>query len=130
LNEATLRRIWITAILVVAALIVAASLSPGPVLPSQSFSDKTAHFLAYFSLALLGSGITPPARLWRTLLKCFLLGAVLEIAQELLTDQRTADIRDLAANTSGILAAWLIASQGRSGWGLRAFAWVSRRRAS
>jgi VanZ family protein len=130
LSEATLRRIWITATLVVAALIVAASLSPGPVIPTQSFSDKTAHFLAYFSLALFGSGITPPARLWRTLLKCFLLGAALEIAQELLTDHRNADMRDLAANTAGILAAWMIAAQGRSGWGLRAFAWVSRRRAS
>jgi VanZ family protein len=130
LNEATLRRVWITAILVVTALIVAASLSPGPVIPPESFSDKTAHFLAYFSLALLGSGITPPARLWRTLLKCFLLGVALDIAQELLTDHRIADMHDLAANTTGILAAWLIAAQGRSGWGLRAFAWVSRRRAS
>jgi VanZ family protein len=130
LNETTLRRLWITAILVLVALIVAASLSPGPVIPSQPLSDKTAHFLAYFSLALLGSGITKPARLWRTLLKCFLLGAALEIAQELLTDQRTADVRDLAANTAGILAAWLIAAQGRSGWGLRAFAWVARRRTS
>jgi VanZ family protein len=129
-NEATLRRLWITAILVLVALIVAASLSPGPVLPSESISDKTAHFLAYFSLALFGSGITTPARLWRTLLKCFLLGAALEIAQELLTDHRSADVRDLAANTAGILAAWLIAAQGRSGWGLRAFAWVSRRRTS
>ena len=130
MNEATLRRIWITAILVVTALIVAASLSPGPVIAPESFSDKTAHFLAYFSLALLGSGITPPARLWRTLLKCFLLGVALEIAQELLTDHRAADMRDLAANTAGILAAWLLAAQGRSGWGLRAFAWVLRRRAS
>jgi VanZ family protein len=130
-NEATLRRLWITTILVFVGLIVAASLSPAPVIPSQSFPDKTAHFLAYFSLALLGSGITTPARLWRTLLKCFLLGAALEIAQELLTDDhRTADMRDLAANTAGILAAWLVAAQGRSGWGLRAFAWVSRRRAS
>lgn len=130
MNEATLRRLWITTILVLVALIVAASLSPGPVITSQSFSDKTAHFLAYFFLALLGSGITTPARLRRTLLKCFLLGAALEIAQELLTDHRTADMRDLAANTAGILAAWLIAAQGRSGWGLRAFAWVSRRRTS
>lgn len=130
MSEATLRRLWITAIFVFVALIVAASLSPGPVIPSESLSDKTAHFLAYFSLALLGSGITTPARLRRTLLQCFLLGAALEVAQELLTEHRTADLRDLAANTAGILAAWMIAAQGRAGWGVRAFAWISRRRAS
>ena len=126
MNETTLRRLWITAIGVLVALIVAASLSPGPVVPGQSFSDKTAHFLAYFSLALLGSGVTTPARLGQTLLRCFLLGAALEIAQELLTEHRVADVRDLAANTAGILAAWLVAARGRAGWGLRAFAWATR----
>lgn len=130
MNEATLRRLWITAIFVLVALIVAASLSRGPVIPSESLSDKTAHFLAYFSLTLLGSGIATPARLWRTLLNSFLLGVALEIAQELLTDHRTADLRDLAANTGGILVAGMIAAQGRAGWGLRAFARLSRRRTS
>ncbi len=54
------------------------------------------------------------------MLKCFLLGATLELAQALLTDNRVADLADLAANAAGILAAWLIAGQGRAGWGLRA----------
>ena len=130
MNEPTLRRLWIAAIVVLVALIVVASLSPRPMVPSESMSDKTAHFLAYFSLALLGSGIAAPASLWRAMLRCFLLGAALELAQALLTDNRVADLADLAANAAGILAAWLIAGQGRAGWGLRALARLSRQRAS
>ncbi len=130
MKEPTLRRLWIAAIVVLVVLIVIASLSPSPVLPNESLSDKTAHFLAYFSLALLGSGITTPAGLWRTLLRCFLLGAALELAQALLTDQRVADLADLLANAAGIATAWLIAGQGRAGWGLRAFAWLTSRRPS
>jgi VanZ family protein len=119
LSESTLRRVWIAAILLFAALIVAASLAPQPVVASERFSDKLGHYLAYFGLALLGSAITSPARLWRTMLRCFLLGAALEVAQALLLEDRVADLRDLAANAAGILTAWIVAGQGRAGWGLR-----------
>lgn len=128
MSVSTLRRLWIAAILALAVAIVAASLAPQPVMPNESLSDKGAHFLAYFSLALLGSGIAAPAGLWRAMLRCFLLGAVLEIAQALLTQHRIADAADLAANAAGIATAWLIAGQGRAGWGLRAAAWLSGRR--
>jgi VanZ family protein len=126
----TLRRLWIAAIVVLVTLIIASSLWPRPVVPNESVSDKTAHFLAYFSLALLGSGIASPAGLWRAMLRCFLLGAALEIAQALLTAHRVADFADLAANVAGIGAAWLIAGQGRAGWGFRAAERLSERRRS
>ena len=54
----------------------------------------------------------------------------MELAQALLTDHRVADVADLAANAAGIVTAWLIAGQGRAGWGLRAAAWLSERRLS
>lgn len=130
MNEDVLRRLWIAAILAVAGLIVIASLSPRPVVPAASFSDKYSHFLAYFLLALLGSGIATPARLWRVMARCFLFGAALEAAQALLTTHRVADFADLAANAGGILAAWLVAGQGRAGWGLRAVARLSGRQSS
>ena len=130
MRESTLRRLWIAAIAVLVVAIVASSLAPKPVIPTESFSDKYAHFLAYFALALLGSGIASPASLWRVMLRCFLLGATLEVAQALLTEHRVADFADLAANAGGILAAWLIAAHGRAGWGLRAAAWLSGRRSS
>ena len=130
MSERLLRRIWIAATLGFAAFIVTASLSPQPVLSNATFSDKAGHYLAYLTLALLGSGIASPERLWQTMLRCFLLGAVLEAAQSLMTHQRVAEWGDLAANVAGILTAWLIAGQGRAGWGLRAAAWLERRRAS
>jgi VanZ family protein len=128
LNEVTLRRAWIAAVVALAALIVVASLSPQPVVPGEAFSDKAGHYLAYLMLALLGSGIASPATLWRTMFRCFLLGAGIETAQALLTETRQAEWADLAANTAGILTAWLVAAQGRAGWGLRAAGWFARRR--
>jgi hypothetical protein len=127
LSQEALRRLWIAAIVAVAGLIVFASLSPHPVVSSAALSDKYSHFLAYFVLALLGSGIATPARLWRVMARCFLLGAALEVAQAGLTAHRVADFADLAANVGGILAAWLVAGQGRAGWGLRFAARLSGR---
>ena len=128
MKESTLRRLWMAAIAVLALLIIVTSLTPSPVVPTQSLSDKYAHFIAYFALAMLGSAIATPAGLWKVMLRCLLLGASLEIAQSLLTDHRTADLADLAANAAGIAVAWVIAGQGRAGWGLRAAAWLAARR--
>jgi len=130
LTPTTFRRLWIAAVLGLAAFIVYASLAPQPPVPTDVLSDKLEHYLAYLSLALLGSGIASPARLRFTLLRCFLLGAALEIAQALFTEHRMAEWGDLAANVAGILTAWLIAGQGRAGWGMRAAAWLQGKRAS
>ena len=125
-----MRRLWIVANAVLVILIIVASLTPSPVVLTESLSDKYAHFIAYFALSLSGSAIAAPAGLWKVMLRCLLLGATLEIAQSLLTEHRTADLADLAANAAGIAVAWLIAGQGRAGWGLRAAAWLSARRSS
>jgi VanZ family protein len=130
LTPTAFRRLWIAAVLGLAAFIVYASLAPQPLVPTEVLSDKLEHYLAYLSLALLGSGIASPARLRFTLLRSFLLGAALEIAQALFTEDRMAEWGDLAANVAGILTAWLIAGQGRAGWGMRAAAWLQGKRAS
>ncbi len=119
MTESGLRQLWIAAIVVVVVVIVAGSLSPSPLLPNHAFSDKLGHYAAYLVLALLASGIVAPARLWRVMLRCFLLGLGLEAAQALLTDNRLAGWGDLLANAAGILTAWLIAGSGRAGWGFR-----------
>jgi VanZ family protein len=126
LTESRFRHLWIAAIGVVVALIVTLSLKPMPVLPSEPGSDKIGHFLAYFVLAFLSSGIVAPERLARTMLRCFLLGAGLEVAQALVTAQRMAEWADLLANSAGILLAWLVASGGRAGWGPRVAARLIR----
>lgn len=127
MSETALRGIWIAAIVVLVAAIVAGSLSPQPAAPVENFSDKLGHYLAYLALALAVSGISTPQRLWQAMLGCFLLGALLELAQATLTAHRSAEWGDLAANTSGIATAWLISAHGRAGWGLRAGAWLARR---
>jgi VanZ family protein len=127
LSEAWLRRLWMAGTLALALAIAYWSLAPQPPLPESLIPDKVAHALAYFTLALAGSGIAAPAHLWRTMLRCLLLGAALEIAQALFTEQRSAEWGDLLADLAGILVAWLIAGQGRAGWGLRAYARLLRR---
>ncbi len=130
MTESTLRRLWILAILIFGGVIIAASLVPSPMVPDAGISDKVGHYLAYLTLALLGSGIAAPERLWLTMLRCFLFGAALEVTQALITDQRSAEWADLLANVSGILTAWIITGSGRAGWGLRTAAWLDRRRSS
>ena len=128
MNEAWLRRLWIAATLALAILIVHWSLAPQPPVPETLIPDKVGHALAYFTLALFGSGIAVPARLWITMLRCSLLGGALEISQALFTEHRSAEWGDLLADLAGILVAWLIVAQGRAGWGLRAYARLLRRR--
>ena len=67
MTEATLRHLWMAAIAVVVAVIVFGSLVPQPLLPGGLLPDKASHYLSYFTLALLGSGITTPERLWRAI---------------------------------------------------------------
>ena len=112
--------------LVVAGVIIVASLAPLPVMPDASDTDKLGHFAAYFLLALLASGIVSPDRLPLAMLRCFLLGVGLEVLQAIATEYRLAEWKDLLANSAGILLAWLIAADGRAGWGPRAAARVLR----
>lgn len=130
MNEAALRHLWSVAIAALAAFIVYSSLSPQPLVPIETLSDKVGHALAYFSLALLVSGIMSPARMPVAMLCCLLLGAGLEIVQGAFTETRHAEWGDLAANMTGIAAAWLVAGRGRAGWGYRAFARRARRNRS
>lgn len=130
MNETTLRRLWMAAVLALACAIVYWSLAPQPPVPNALIPDKVGHFIAYFALALLASGIASPERLWRTMLHCLLFGAALEVAQAAWTEHRVAEWGDLLADLAGILTAWLIAGQGRAGWGTRAYARLARRRAS
>jgi len=128
LTPAAIRQTWIAAIVVLVVPIAAASLAPQLPVTVESISDKVWHFLAYLTLALSGSAIATPERLWRVMLRCFLLGAALELGQGAFTAARNPEWADLAANSAGIAAAWLIAGRGRAGWGLRAGAWLARRR--
>lgn len=119
MTESGFRRLWIVAILVVAGIIVFTSLVPHPFLPNQSGSDKLGHYLAYFVLALMASGVVSAERLPLAMLRCFLLGLALEAAQAFLTENRLAEWTDLLANAAGVATAWIVSAGGRAGWAMR-----------
>lgn len=113
------RQLWIAAIVVLVAAIVAGSLFPVTDLSTEFGSDKYRHFFAYLLLALFSSGIVTPDRLWRVMIRCFLLGLALETAQAAWTNTRMAEWADMLANAAGVMAAWVVAGGGRAGWAYR-----------
>ncbi|WP_157955998.1 VanZ family protein [Flavobacterium kingsejongi] len=81
-----------------------------------SNADKYVHFTFYFVFTtawfLFLRSTSPKARIVKNIIVCFFLavayGALMEVLQGLLTVNRSADIMDALANTTGSLAASLI----------------------
>jgi VanZ family protein len=110
-----------------AVIIAIGSLLPFQLAGSDIGGDKFGHLFMYFVLALAGSGIVAEERVWIVMLRCLLLGAALEVAQELWTQTRHGDWRDMVANGAGVLAAWLVVRNGRHNWSRYVEDWLSRR---
>ena len=103
------RSIWIAAGWVLVALIVWLSLTPRPMQVSDGQGDKLGHALAYFVLMLWFAQLYLSGKQRVTLaLACLGLGIGLEYAQ-LLTDTRTFEVADMAADGVGVLVGWLAA---------------------
>lgn len=126
LSPTNFRRAWQGLILLLTLAITAGSLLPMASVPSAPGLDKLEHFFCYFALALLGSGIVAPQRLWIVMARSFAFGLALEALQALATATRSADWADVLANGLGVLAAWAIAGGGRAGWARHVEAWLSR----
>ncbi|PIE99178.1 MAG: hypothetical protein CR961_01260 [Polaribacter sp.] len=78
--------------------------------PKVSNIDKLEHTFSYLVLTFLwlfALGKTKTARLL-IIINCILLGIIIEILQELLTNYRCAEFLDVVANTTGVLCAMLI----------------------
>jgi VanZ family protein len=110
--------------LIIAAVIV--SLLPGQSLPQTGVSDKVEHAVAYMLLTLWFTGVYPRSSYWRIGLGMFLLGVAIEIAQGAMPFGRQADIRDVVANTIGIVAGLVLAWIGIGGWAQRIEAWARK----
>jgi len=119
------RRAWIGSVWLLILAIVAASLAPDVGPAAVAGYDKLGHFTAYFALALLGSGVVAVGVVPWVMARALLLGLVLEAAQALLTETRTADWADVLANTAGVLAAWCLVHGGRAGWAVGLEAWLA-----
>jgi len=91
--------------------VIAVCLGPPPQIPElPSNSDKAEHFLTYVLLAFGAVQLfaTRRALAWAGL-GLVLLGVGIEVAQGLLTVDRSADPFDALANTLGVLAGLLSA---------------------
>lgn len=93
------------------AIVVLGSLMPGPPTPiTFDQSDKFSHALAYGWLMLWFCQLYAGTQRRFVLALAFVaLGAGLEFLQTL-TPDRTYDLLDMAANTSGVLIGWVLAT--------------------
>lgn len=105
---------WSLGWLLVAGVIVF-SLLPGSAVPSFWLRDKALHALAYFLLMIWFSGIYRRERHWLIAIALFVLGFALDVAQRA-TATRVFDLKDVAANTGGILVGLLLARYVFEGW--------------
>jgi VanZ family protein len=112
-------RIWLVAGWMLIALAVLASLSPTQNLPDIGTNDKLGHLTAYALMTLWFSGIYPRSRYALIGLGMFVLGLLIEGAQGAMGWGRQADMYDLVANTSGIVAGLIGAWLGLGGWAQR-----------
>ena len=106
---------WGLGWLLVAGVILG-SLVPGNLVPLRAIDDKLLHAGSYAILTLWFSGLV--ARnlpLLAVALLMFVLGASLDVMQGAFT-RRMFDLEDIAANTVGIIAAFVIARLLLAGW--------------
>ena len=98
-------RAWCALWCLAIAVVVVASLMPGPPMPDFEHSDKWSHFLTY---AVLAAAAVQLFGYWPALrgagLGLVLLGLGIEYAQGALTHYRMADRADALANTLGVIA--------------------------
>jgi VanZ family protein len=113
-----LGRVWLLAGWggVIAALVF--SLWPGGVPLPLTVWDKAQHGLGYFLLTLWFAGLYPRRKYLWIALGCFLLGILIELLQGT-TATRSMEMADVAANTTGIVAALVLAYVLLGGWAAR-----------
>ncbi len=70
--------------------------------------DWVAHVLQYAVVMTWFGGVLPPARHWYAALALILLGLAIELVQAT-SIFRYFDLRDLAANTAGVIIGFLLA---------------------
>ncbi len=113
-------------VILVAALVPAAWLSPQD--PNYPFfiSDKLLHGITFTALALWFSGQYARHSYWRLVTGLLAFGSLIEVTQRMLP-YRTAEWMDLLADAAGVAVGMTIALAGTGGWSLRFEAWLQNR---
>jgi VanZ family protein len=113
-------RLWLVSgwILIVGAIV--ASLIPSHDLPTLGgISDKAEHMVGYAVLALWFAGIYPRSRYPAIGVGLLVMGIVIEGVQGAMNIGRQADLRDVYANSVGIVCGLMLALAWLGGWAQR-----------
>jgi VanZ family protein len=120
-------KVWIAMGWIAIALTVYVCLLPGKELPQTGLNDKIEHITAYTVLSLWFAGVYPRARYWAIAMGLFCLGVSIEGGQFAMHAGREADVRDVIANSTGILLGLALAWLGLGQWTRRVESLVVRR---
>jgi VanZ family protein len=105
---------WLPGVLIATGIAVG-SLLPGTYVAEIPVRDKVLHALAYFTLMLWFAGIFRRERHWMVAALVFSFGLLLDLAQSL-TESRSFELADVAADAGGILAAFALSWFLLAGW--------------
>jgi VanZ family protein len=120
-------RLWLVTGWILVILAVTASIVPVQHLPQPpGFNDKLEHFAAYALLSLWFAGIYPRSRYVAIAVGLFAMGIVIEGLQGTMHLGRQADLRDVIANTAGILIGLMLALLWLGGWAQRVEGWTRK----
>ncbi len=100
--------LWQAVGMALVGLVFYLSLTPNPVGVPVESGDKIGHLLAYFTLVFWFSQLYLPPRHLRLLVLFIAMGVVIEFLQAA-TGYRTFQLADMAANTLGAGAGYLLA---------------------
>ncbi len=102
-----IRRAWLFIGWLGVVLALAFSLGPSMLDKDSGQADKLVHLASYATLMFWWAQLVVQRR-WRLALAVILYGIAIEGLQSL-TPDRQADLRDVLANTSGVLLGWFSA---------------------
>jgi VanZ family protein len=121
-------RLWLVSGWILVILAVVASLVPSHDLPKLGgVSDKLEHIVGYSVLALYFAGLYPKARYPMIGIALLVMGIVIEGLQGAMKVGREADLRDVYANTVGIVCGLALALVWLGGWAQRVEALTRKR---
>jgi VanZ family protein len=120
-------RLWLVSGWILVVLSVIASIVPSSELPKLGgISDKLEHVVAYSVLALWFAGIYPKSRYPMIGVGLLVMGIAIEGLQGTMNLGRQADMRDVYANSLGIVSGLLLALIWLGGWAQRVESWTKK----
>jgi len=118
-------RLWLVSGWILVILAIIASLVPSNDLPTLGgISDKWEHVVGYGVLTLWFAGIYPKSHYPLIGFGLLVMGIVIEGLQGAMHVGREADLRDVYANTLGVVCGLTLALAWLGGWAQRVEGWT------